>query len=668
MATFLFAAPAPAPWDKESVEFMEYDLSRSVLIPTDLGAYPIAKTKYSAPAYCIPYTGNDNLWRCRINREENKYISTPGATPDLWLPPGTDLMEMYEGPLLVVEGEKKAAAVYKHWDFASVVGIGGCWNAVRKSEKNESYSLIDKLQLLCTPGRQVFVILDGDVIDNKNVGRAALTLQSCIEAQNATMQLYTPPAEWKGIDDWIFQDKDAGPARLVLVPFEKLAINRTLLYQQLDCSLNDKGGLIHNELNGSKLLTYHFRATKIVCDKRLGFIDGNKKQVSPDSMMNMALWYLQGDISPRYPAGAINGAFNDYRIKGTTYDLVQEFVKILEWDGIPRLETWGAEYFETDRPKVACEWGRLLFTGLVLRILEPGTKVDCVPILNGPQGIGKTTFFEDLATIDGFSFYRPITDLPGSTGDDRTFKLTITASLVVDLGEGIIFESRKTNQDRLKQFLTERVDEFRVAYAKQNTIAPRGYIFVGTTNRGDQLSDYTGSRRFFYLNVAKIKRMDYVTKLQIMAEVAVRADEIKSSNWFDLRLEREDLPQKLQDEHKHITNVAELMNAEHFRPDALTDIILGILENKDCATFKQDSLPILAASHIATFMQANDMIRARNMINRKLTELSSSPQFPYHLRPERYRPAQLVFNSSFQEAAYTSLAGTMINCFKAIRK
>lgn len=667
MATFLFAAPPPAPWDKKSVEFMEYDLGRSGLTTVDTGCYPIPSDKYG-PAYCFPYNGNDKLYRIRINREENKYISTPGVAPDIWLPPGTDIMEMYDGPLWIVEGEKKGAAVYKHGWGQAVVAIGGCWNAVRKSEKNESYSLIEKLQLLITPGRQVFVVLDGDVIDNKNVGRAALTLQSCIEALNATMTLFVPPAEWKGVDDWIYQDVEAAPSKLVLVPFEKLAINRTLLYQQLDCSLNDKGGLIHNELNGSKLLAYHFKATKIVCDKRLGFIDSNKHQISPDTMMDMSLQYLQGDISPRYPAGAISGAYNSYRVKGTTYDLVQEFVKVLPWDGIPRLETWGSEYFETDRPKVANEWGRLLFTGLVLRILEPGTKVDRVPILNGAQGIGKTTFFEDLATIDGFSFYRPITDLPGSTGDDRTFKQTITAALVVDLGEGIIFESRKTNQDRLKQFLTERFDEYRVAYAKVNTIVPRGFIFVGTTNRGDQLSDYTGSRRFFYLNVEKIKRMDYVTRLQIMAEVAAKAPELKGSNWFDLRLEREDLPQKLQDEHAHITNVAELMNAEHFRPDALTDIILGVLEKKECATFKADGLPILAASHIATYMQSNDLVRARNMINRKLTELSASPQFPYLLRPERYRPAQLVFASSFQESAYTSLAGTMINCFKAIRK
>jgi hypothetical protein len=668
----LFAPPPPAPWDKESTEFMLYDLGRSALGPEDLGCYPIDSRKYSAPAYCIPYNGNDKLYRCRIAREENKYISTPNVTPDLWLPPGTDLAEMYDGELFIVEGEKKAAAVFKYWKIQNVVGIGGCWNAVRKSEKNESYSLIDKLQLLITPGRQINVILDGDVIENKNVGRAALTLQSCIEAMNGTMTLYTPPEEWKGVDDWIYQDKEAAPNKLNLIPFDKLSINRTLLYKQLNCSLNDKGGLIHNELNGAKLLAHHFKSIRIVCDKRLGFIDDKHHQVSPESMADLALQYLQGDISPRYPAGVIGGAFNSYRVQSSQYDLVQDFVKnALKWDGVERLDTWGQEYFETDRPAVASEWGRLLFTGMVLRILEPGTKVDTVLILNGPQGIGKTTFFEDLANIDGFDFYRAITDLPGSTGDDRTFKQTIVSSLIVDLGEGIIFESRKTNTDRLKQFLTERSDEYRVAYAKQNTIVPRGYIFVGTTNRGDQLSDATGSRRFLYLNVKSIKRMDYAMKLQLMAEVAAKEAEIRGSRWYDLRVKLEDLPQALRDEHTHITSPLELMNVEHYRPDALTDFIRSMIESGEQVKHKETGQIIISINYIASMLGSSNLVQSRNTVTRKLSELAVSPTFPYLLEAKRYRIPQMVFHSSVQEQLYKESAKNsqqQFACFVVTKK
>ena len=651
--TKLFAPPPPAPWEKESVAFMMEDLHKSGLVPEDVGAYPIAVSKYSAPAYCIPYPGNEALYRVKINRDENKYIATPGVTPDLWIPPSRDFMEMYDGDLVVVEGEKKAAAVAKYFGIPSVVGIGGCWNAVRKSEKNESYSLIERLQLLIQPGRHVHVILDGDVIENKNVGRAALTLQSCIESLNASMTLYVPPSEWKGVDDWIYQDAKASFSGLQIVPFDKLAINRTLLYTETGCALNDKGGLVHNSMNGQKLLIHHFKGLGIVADKRLGFIDPKRQVIADDQMHLAAFKYLQVDISSRYPDGQIDRAFSLFKAESATHDLVQDFIKKLEWDGVPRLETWGSKYLATDQPAVlANEWGRLLYTGMVLRILEPGTKVDTVLILNGKQGIGKTTFFEDLATIDGFNFYRAITDLPGSTGDDRTFKQTITAALVVDLGEGIIFESKKTNSDRLKQFLTERADEFRVAYAKNNTITPRGYIFVGTTNRGDQLSDLTGSRRFLYLNVRAITRMPYDVRVQIMAEVMARHEEIKAGHWYDLRVKHEDLSQGLRDDNPHITDVRELLNVEHYRPDSLTEAIRQLIESGTMATHKETGQVLISANYINALLTQEGSRITANIVSRKLTELGGSPQFPYAFEWTKYRLPQVNFHSTMQEQLY----------------
>lgn len=673
MATIqLFAPPPPAPWDNESNGFMLADLARSGLVPEDMGTYPIASTKYSAPAYCIPYKDNPSLWRVRICREQDKYISTTNGKPDIWIPPQTELINLYDGDLYVVEGEKKALAVYKYWKLENVVGIGGCWNAVTKNDKTEQYRLIEKLQVLITPGRKVHLILDGDVIDNKNVGRAALALNSCIEALNGQMFLYRPPTEWKGVDDWIFQDPKACFEHLELVTLEKLAINRTLLYNQLECSLGANGSLITNELNASKLIGYHFKSLGIVQDKRLGFIDKDRSIISMASLYTKALHYLQGDISPRYPAGAINGGFADLTSSGiNTVDLVQDLVKNrLVWDGIARLETWGSDYFETKLPKLANEWGRILLTSLVMRILKPGCKVDTVCILNGPQGIGKTTFFEDLAIFDDYHFYRAISDLPGSTGDDRTFKQTIVSALVVDLGEGIIFESRKTSSDRLKQFITEQFDEYRVAYAKNNTNTPRGYIFVGTTNRPDQLTDRTGSRRWLYLNVSKIKRLEYPIKLQLLAEVVAKFDEIKTTNWYDLRLAIEDLPQQLRDENPHITQVSELLNIEHYRSDYITDAIEQLLDIGDVSHLKENGDAVITSAFMAFKLGRPGDGGYANQISRKFSELNVSPTFPYTFEKTRRRGGQVDFKLGHKEQ-YTALISNeqvMFTCFIVKRK
>ncbi len=663
----LFAPPPPAPGDADSNGFMIMDLLRSGLSPSDLGAYPIASSKYDAAAYVIPYQGNDRLWRARIDREENKYISATNVTPDIWIPPGLEFDNLFEDTLYVVEGEKKAAAVYKNWDVKSVVGIGGCWNAVIKNKDTESYRLIERLQMLCTPGRRVHLILDGDVIDNKNVGRAALTLRACIEQLNATMYLFRPPSEWKGVDDWIYQDPKAVPAYLESIDYDRLSINRTLLYQQLSCSLNADGALILNELNALKLLEYHFKSQGLRKDKRLGFIDSHAQPIDMSKLNLQALEHLQGDISPRYGAGAVNGAFVHFMSgKQNETDLVRDMVKDrLQWDGVERLESWGSQYFASPIPKLADEWGRLLITGLVMRILEPGCKVDTVTILNGPQGIGKTTFFEELAMIDKFSFYKSITDLPGSMGDDRTFKQTLVAALVVDLGEGVIFESRKTSSDRLKQFLTDRFDEYRVAYAKTNTITPRGYIFVGTTNRTDQLTDYTGSRRFLYLNTTKIRRLPYPIKLQLMAEVVAKYGEIRQGPWYDLRLTMDDLPQQLKDEHKHVVQVNELLNVEHYRTDTMTESIRIMIDSGDPSRLAGSQDMVVTAAFIAARMGQAGNVGFTNMVGRKLIELGGSPIFPYTFEKTRKRGAQVDFKPGQKElyTGHITNDQVMFTCF-----
>jgi hypothetical protein len=272
-----------------------------------------------------------------------------------------------------------------------------------------------------------------------------------------------------------------------------------------------------------------------------------------------------------------------------------------------------------------------------------------VCILSGKQGIGKTTFFSDLARIDGFEFYKSVTDLPGSTGDDRTFKQTLVAALVVDLGEGVIFESKKTSSDRLKQFITDQQDEYRVAYAKHNTVAARGFIIVGTTNRSDQLTDYTGSRRFFYLDTTKIKRLEYEIKLQLLAEVAARYDEIRTSSWYDLRLTIADLPQKIRDENPHVTQVNELLNVDHYRADYLTDSLRAMIENGDLSTYKADGLPVIVPSFVATRLGQSMNIRFIDTVARKFIELSGSPTFPYLFERVRKRDTQVEFKQGHRE-------------------
>ncbi len=59
-----------------------------------------------------------------------------------------------------------------------------------------------------------------------------------------------------------------------------------------------------------------------------------------------------------------------------------------------------------------------MMVAAVARIVHPGTKFDSVLILNGPQGIGKSTFFAKLAG-DWFSDSLTLTDMKDKAGPEN---------------------------------------------------------------------------------------------------------------------------------------------------------------------------------------------------------------------------------------------------------
>ena len=335
--------------------------------------------------------------------------------------------------------------------------------------------------------------------------------------------------------------------------------------------------------------------------------------------------------------------------------MVQEMVRATEWDGVERLNTWGAEYFECNWPAQAAEWGRLLITGLGLRILRPGTKVDLCCILVGAQGLGKSTFFESLAHFGGFDFYHACTALSTSEGDvARTQVTSFKRSVVVDLAEGVVFNNKKSNTDTIKQVISQTADEYREVFAKYNSVVPRGFIFVGTTNRRDQLSDLTGSRRFLNLEVTKIKRLDYEFKMQLLAEVCAKEDALRETAWYELNLDINDAPAALREEHSHITNAQELINTQFHKAEAINDFIIDLVDSGNTAMAwprGREAVPFITAHYVSLCMGV-DSSQNVNLISRMLSQMSSSPTCKYEVVQYKPRVPQLSFKSNEQQRQY----------------
>jgi len=151
---------------------------------------------------------------------------------------------------------------------------------------------------------------------------------------------------------------------------------------------------------------------------------------------------------------------------------------------------------------------------MIGRIYNPGCKFDYVLVLEGAQGIGKST---TCAILGGDWFG----DAPVDPKDKDCIPY-IHSKWVIELSEMVT--TRKTEADRLKNFLSRQEDDVRLPYARTRQRFPRQCIFIGTINPDDvgYLTDVTGNRRFwpvfchkFDLNGLKKDRQ------QLLAEAVV---------------------------------------------------------------------------------------------------------------------------------------------------
>lgn len=174
---------------------------------------------------------------------------------------------------------------------------------------------------------------------------------------------------------------------------------------------------------------------------------------------------------------------------------VRDYLSTLEWDGIPRIDSWLKTYCNAhaEEPYLSAV-SRKTLVAMIARIYEPGIKFDHVLILQGGQGYGKSTIVKFLAGENWFSdAHINISDKDGV--------LSMRAVWIVELGE--LSGMRKADVDQLKEFISRTTDRIRVPYGRRTENFPRQCIFIGTTNSDEYLRDVTGNRRFWPVTVGR---------------------------------------------------------------------------------------------------------------------------------------------------------------------
>jgi predicted P-loop ATPase len=134
---------------------------------------------------------------------------------------------------------------------------------------------------------------------------------------------------------------------------------------------------------------------------------------------------------------------------------------------------------------------------MVRRAKEPGCKFDIMPVLEGPQGCGKSSL---LATLAGLG--ENFTDVPILGRDTKVVAETVSGKWVVEISE--LAGLRRSEVEDVKALISRTDDRARLAYARFLESHPRRCVFVGTTNAREYLADDTGNRRFVPVRVGTI--------------------------------------------------------------------------------------------------------------------------------------------------------------------
>lgn len=177
------------------------------------------------------------------------------------------------------------------------------------------------------------------------------------------------------------------------------------------------------------------------------------------------------------------------------YHPIKEYFKTLTWDGVERVDTLLIDYLGAEDTSYVRAVTRKTIVAAVARVFTPGVKFDSILVLNGPQGIGKSTFFANLGK-EWYSDSLSISDMKDKTAAEK-----LQGYWILELGE--LAGIKKVDVEVVKSFVTRTDDKFRQSYGINVESHPRACIIVGSTNsEGGFLRDVTGNRRFWPVHVS----------------------------------------------------------------------------------------------------------------------------------------------------------------------
>lgn len=242
---------------------------------------------------------------------------------------------------------------------------------------------------------------------------------------------------------------------------------------------------------------------------------------------------------------------------------IRDYLDSLTWDGTPRLDTMLIRHAgAADSAWVHAVTAKTLIAA-VARAREPGVKVDTMLVLESAQGRMKSSMLCVLAGERYFS---------DNLGDvsHKDAQIHLNGKWIVEIAE--LDAIRKADNSRTKSFISRQVDQYRPPYGRRDVYVPRSCIFIGTTNSSEYLTDASGGRRFWPVEIPKRIDLD-----------AIRAERDQLWAEADARHQRGE-PWHLDDD---LERDAAIEQERRYRPHPWEDVLREKLAHKNQTTFAE---------------------------------------------------------------------------------
>lgn len=533
----------------ENKKFAEEDLAKSGLSMEDMGVEAPAMLRLPEKAtagYVIPYfnldgmpitdeKGNLLMYRTRLKyaefSKENRYTQPSGEQLSRY---GLPTVLPYLHPLsftlesdhvICAEGEKKTGSILKFLGIPAF-GIGGCqmWRHPDGSGRVHPWisGFLNKRGI-----SKITIVPDGDVF-RYDICNAYGTFARALENEGYGVSICNVPGK---IDDLLVEWQAEARERFDLLG--RININDLV---QSPNSLIKKYGLafrvdskdrpvVHQHTsNVMKLMEEHNAFPRIWRNLDNNRVMVGEEPAQPDYTEMRIANYFQHNLGFDKITHKLVYSCIQALSKQNARSPMLDYIRAQTWDGVGRLENWMADLWGVQLSPYVREVSAKWLISACARMDKPGTKIDWMLIVVGPQKTGKTSMPGLLYKGNNLTLY--------GDHNDKDLHMLLHSSLCVGFDELDSFGKKESSN--LKAMITRNEDAFRPPYGASVEIFPRRFTLYGCGNRHEFLqSDPSGYRRYAVVEVKTL--LDFArleqNRDQLWAEAWYRYQQGKDKYW-----------------------------------------------------------------------------------------------------------------------------------------